>query len=117
MAKKRRRRERRRGSASDQPEAPAYAAHDSAPQQARRQPASAQERGLPSPIARIAGAVLAVVTVVIAVLTVFSALSDDLAPVDVGVRLFAGLFLIALAIVIAALSIVPAFVRKVIAGG
>jgi hypothetical protein len=105
MAKKRRRRDRARETVEREP-APAHIPTE------RMLP----EPRLPSTFARIAGAVLAVVTVVIAVLTVVSGLSGDVNPVDSAVRLFVGLLLIALAIVIAALAIVPRFVQRVIAG-
>jgi hypothetical protein len=68
-------------------------------------------------MARIAGGALAVLTLVIAVGTVVSGLSDDLAPIDVGVRVLVGVLLVALAIAIAALSIAPAFVRGLIVRG
>jgi hypothetical protein len=103
MARKRGRRERQREPRAESTE------------QAAAQPAMVeQDWRLPSPPARVAGGVLAIVTLVIAVVTVASSFSGDLAAVDMGARLLVGVLLIALAIVIAALAIVPAFVRGLI---
>lgn len=103
MARKRKRRERQREPSGDVRVSPNTG--DAPPEQDWR---------LPSPMARIAGGALAVLTLVIAVGTIVTGLSDDLAPIDVGVRLVVGLLLIALAIAIAALAIVPARVRGLI---
>jgi hypothetical protein len=65
-------------------------------------------------VARIAGGALAVLTLVIAVATVVTGFSGDVAPIDVAVRILVGVLLVALAIAIAALAIVPARVRGLI---
>jgi len=102
MAKRRKRRDRQREPQSDvvTPE-PVDTAAD-------------PDWRLPSPPARVAGVALAILTLVIAVVTVTSSFSGDLAAIDAGVRLVVGLLLIALAIGIAALAIAPAFVRGLI---
>jgi hypothetical protein len=102
MAKKRRRRERARRGGDDAAEIE---------QAGRGAPAGEPEWRLPSPLARIAGGVLAILTLVIAVVTITSAVSGDLAAADIGIRIVVGVLLIALAIGIAALSVAPAFVR------
>jgi hypothetical protein len=103
MARKRKRRERQR---EPRPESTEQAAAHAAVVE--------QDWRLPSLPARVAGGVLASVTLVIAVVTVVSSFSGDLAAVDMGARLVVGVLLIALAIFIAALSIVPGFVRGLI---
>jgi hypothetical protein len=105
MAKKRRRRERQRGAFGGAPPVPSPT------------PSVQIDERLPSPFARVAGGALAVLTFAIAAATVVSGLSGDHASIDVAARLFAGLFLIALAIVIAALSLAPRFVRRMLTGG
>ncbi|MEX0749737.1 MAG: hypothetical protein WD359_02930 [Dehalococcoidia bacterium] len=106
MTKKRKRRDRRSDAA---PPGTTPAAEPSM--------AAEPDWRLPSPLARVAGAALAVLTLVIAAFTIISAVSDDLAAVDAVVRLAVGAFLIALAIVIGALSLVPAYTRRFIVRG
>jgi hypothetical protein len=108
MAKKRRRRERQRGATNGAPQAPSPPTTPI--------DAGGDER-LPSLFARVAGAGLALLTFAIAAATVVSGFSGDHASIDVAARLFAGLVLIALAIVIAALSLAPRFVRRMLTGG
>ena len=105
MAKKRRRRDRQRE--------PRGETSRPAPQDA----VTERDWRLPSPLARVAGAALAILTMVIAAVTLVSAFSGGLTAIDAVARLVVGLLLIALAIGIAALAIAPAFVRGLIVRG
>jgi len=108
MARKRRRRDRaRRTQHADEPAQPGTAARAGA--------APVDER-LPSTGARIGGVLVALLTFAIAAGVIVSGLSDDRAAVDVALRLFAGVVLIALGIVISALALVPRLVRRAIWG-
>ena len=112
MAKKRRRNRGRTRSGPDAGDAVPDVSNDGAAVDGD----GVADTALPSMGARIAGVVLALVTLGIAVGTIATGFSEDRAAIDVGLRLLAGLLLIALAIVIGALAIVPRVVRRVIWG-
>lgn len=108
MAKKRRRRDRDTSrAATPQPatDAPSASGNDT----------FAQPR-LPSPIARLAGAVLAVITVGIAIGVASSAFADNRSIFDAATRVVAGVLLVGVAIVLAALSLAPRRVQRMLGG-
>jgi hypothetical protein len=76
-------------------------------------PAAPQWR-LPSRNTRIAGAVLAVITLLFAAGTAAGALDDGLPAAEVALRAIVAGVLLVIAAVVGALSLAPAFVRRVL---
>lgn len=84
------------------------------------EPVRAASRGrsdVPSNTARATGFGIAVITVFLAILTIADAFTGERATVDATVRVAVGLFLVVLGVVVGALSLFPAQIRRMIRGG
>jgi Zn-dependent protease len=78
-------------------------------------PAGEPDWRLPSRNVRILGAVIAVVTVLFAVGTFYGAFADDASGADMVLRIGVSVVLAVIALVIGALSLAPAQVRRLLA--